>query len=222
VRKLIQGIIEFRRKVRPDYRETFARLALGQSPDALLVACSDSRVVPSLFASADPGDLFVIRNVGNLVPPCGSDGLCMTDESGAAAIEFSLLNLEVSDIIICGHSECGAMRALLSGRENVKSPHLREWLRHGQSMLKEFPKGIRIDPVLEKHNELSQLNVLQQMGHLRTYPSVQERLQTGRLRIHGWWFDIAKADVYAFEDSVHQFVLIDDEEATRILERLGD
>src|SRR3954463_6334170 len=116
MKKLIEGIVEFRRKVRPEYRETFARLALGQAPDTLFIACSDSRVVPNTFASADPGDLFVIRNVGNLIAPAGEDGLSQSDESEAAAIEFALETLNASDIIVCGHSECGAMQAVLHGR----------------------------------------------------------------------------------------------------------
>src|SRR5687768_8428317 len=116
MKKLIQGIVEFRRNMRTGYREVFAKLALGQAPDALLVACSDSRVVPNLFASADPGDLFVIRNVGNFVPP-GGDGRSRNDSSEAAAIEFALSKLQVADIIVCGHSECGAMQALLAGRD---------------------------------------------------------------------------------------------------------
>src|SRR5579885_586371 len=99
MRKLIQGIVEFRRNVQPDYREKFARLALGQAPDALFIACSDSRVVPNTFASADPGDLFVIRNVGNLVAPAGADGLSRSEASEAAAIEFALAKLNVTDVL---------------------------------------------------------------------------------------------------------------------------
>src|SRR5438067_7318172 len=113
MKKLIRGIVEFRKNVRSGYRETFAHLALGQAPDALLIACSDSRVVPNLFASANPGDLFVIRNVGNFVPPAGGDGGSWNDGSEAAGIEFALSKLPVTDIIVCGHSECGAMQALL-------------------------------------------------------------------------------------------------------------
>src|SRR5947207_10580140 len=117
MKKLVQGIVEFRRNVRPDYRDRFARWALGEAPYTLFIACSDSRVVPNLFASADPGDLFVIRNVGNLIPPAGSDGVSPSDASEAAAIEFALVNLAVTDIVVCGHSECDAMHALLNGRE---------------------------------------------------------------------------------------------------------
>src|ERR1700693_2569793 len=104
--KLIKGIVTFRRHVRPGYRKQFAHLALGQSPDTLFIACSDSRVVPNSFASTDPGDLFVIRNVGNLIPPCDQDGYSQADESEWAAIEFAIFALNVSDIIVCGHSEC--------------------------------------------------------------------------------------------------------------------
>jgi len=100
MKKLIQGIVDFREKVQPAYRETFARLALGQSPDALLIACSDSRVVPNLFASSDPGDVFVVRNVGNLVPPCGEDGINIFDKSEAAAVEFAVEQLKVKDIFV--------------------------------------------------------------------------------------------------------------------------
>src|SRR5580765_6832895 len=139
--KLIRGIVEFRRNVRPEYRETFARLALGQSPDTLFIACSDSRVVPNTFASADPGDLFVIRNVGNLIAPAGHDGLSQSDESEAAAIEFAIEKLAVTDIIVCGHSECGAMQAVLNGRSAVESAHLRSWLRHGEDGLKRLSDG---------------------------------------------------------------------------------
>ncbi len=111
MRKLVQGIVEFRRSRRPDYAETFSRLALRQKPDALYIACSDSRVQANVFASTEPGDLFVVRNPGNLVSPAGADGKSLSDESEAAAIEFALDVLEVRDIIVCGHSGCGAMAA---------------------------------------------------------------------------------------------------------------
>src|SRR5438132_266255 len=126
MRKLVQGIVDFRKGRRPDYAETFARLALRQKPDALYIACSDSRVQANVFASTEPGDLFVVRNPGNLVSPAGPDGKSISDESEAAAIEFALDVLEVRDIIVCGHSGCGAMAALalreggaVSGRSGV-------------------------------------------------------------------------------------------------------
>src|SRR4051812_40341649 len=119
MKKLRQGIVDFRKSRRPEYAATFARLALGQAPDALFVACSDSRVVPNLFASTEPGDLFVLRNVGNIVAPCGAHGASESDESEGAALEFAILSLKVNDVIVCGHSECGAMRALTEGREKL-------------------------------------------------------------------------------------------------------
>jgi len=218
MKKLIQGIVEFRQNVRPDYRDRFARLALGQAPDTLFIACSDSRVVPNLFASADPGDLFVIRNVGNLIAPAGIDGLSQEDNSEAAAIEFALAHLAVTDIIVCGHSECGAMHALLSGRKSVATFHLRSWLRHGEAALKRLEKNAGPDPSLARHNQLSQINVLSQIDHLKSYPLVRERVQA--VRLHGWWFELNNADVYAYEDSLGRFVLIDNTHAEWMLKRL--
>lgn len=220
MKKLIRGIVEFRQNVQPGYREKFAKLALGQTPDALFIACSDSRVVPNAFASADPGDLFVIRNVGNLIAPAGGDGVSAGNESEAAAVEFALANLQVSDIIVCGHSECGAMQALLKDRNNLEPVHLRSWLRHGEDALERLEKEHGLDFSLALHNQLSQLNVLSQIEHLKTYPMVQERLKAGRLRLHGWWFEIRHADVYAYEEALNRFVLIDETEAARLLKRL--
>jgi carbonic anhydrase len=215
MRKLIKGIVTFRKHVRPGYRAKFAHLALGQAPDTLFIACSDSRVVPNVFASADPGDLFVIRNVGNFVPPANSQ-----DNSEAAALEFAIHKLNVSDIIVCGHSECGAMQALMKGRTRIVAPHLRRWLKHGEPSLKQLRFKQSPAPALKPHNQLSQLNVLQQLEHLRSYPIVKERLRKGKLRLHGWWFDLKHADVYAYEDTRQKFVLIDATEAERLLSRI--
>lgn len=222
MKKLIKGIVDFRRNLQPGYRENFARLALGQTPDALYIGCSDSRVAVNVFASTDPGDLFVIRNVGNLVPPCGSDGHSTADESEAAAIEFALGTLNVSNIIVCGHSECGAMQALAAGREKVKDKNLRSWLRHGEKGLDDLSSSRDLGKTLSKHNRLSQFNVLQQIEHLKTYPIIKERLNAGTLNLHGWWFELNQADVYAYEESKEQFVLFDEEEGQRILARLGE
>lgn len=218
MKKLVKGIVEFRTKVLPLYREKFEKLALGQSPDTLFIACSDSRVAPNWFASTNPGDLFVIRNVGNLIPLCGTDGRSTADESEAAAIEFALLNLKVSDIIVCGHSDCGAMRALLNDRTQVTAPNLREWLRHGEPSLEKLSH--QAPPGLSRHNFLSQLNVLEQLEHLKSYPIVRERMSSGDLTLHGWWFDLGSASVYAYEADKKKFILIDEEEAQRILDQL--
>lgn len=222
MKKLINGIVEFRKNLKPSYRETFARLALGQAPDVLFIGCSDSRVAVNVFASTDPGDLFVVRNVGNLVPPCGEDGQSTADESEAAAIEFSLGTLNVSNIVICGHSECGAMHALVHGREKLKDKNLRSWLRHGEEGLDDLLKRHDFAGHLSKHNRLSQLNVLRQIEHLKTYPIIAQRLKAGTLKLHGWWFELSQADVYAYEESQGKFVLFDEDEAQRILTRLEE
>ena len=218
MRKLIEGIVDFRKKLTEDHRELFAKLALGQRPDVLFIACCDSRVVPNLFASTNPGDLFVLRNIGNLVPPACID--CQ-DNSAQAAIEFSILSLNISDIIICGHSECGAMQALTQNSDTSCCPHLAAWLKHADSSLQKVRNGFTLNPTLSEHNQISQVNVLEQMNHMKSYPFILDRIEKKQLRIHGWWFDIARADVYCYEKALESFVLIDEKEAQLILERLG-
>lgn len=216
MKKLIQGIVDFRKNLSPEGRALFAQLALGQKPDSLFIACSDSRVVPNLFASTNPGDLFVLRNIGNLIPPVTAP---LQDNSASAVLEFSIFNLNVSDIIVCGHSECGAIQALIQGVETGCCPHVSAWLKYGEKSVEKVKKGLVLDPKLPKHNQVSQANVLQQMEHIKSYPFVQERIKEKKLRLHGWWFDIAQADVYCYEPNVNRFVLIDEEEAKLILER---
>jgi len=216
MRKLIEGIITFRQNVRPGYKEMFARLAVGQRPSCLFITCSDSRVVPNLFTSTEPGDLFVVRNVGNLVPPNHPGELSTGDEAEAAAIEYAVSTLEVQDIIVCGHSNCGAMRAVLesadpaSGSGGAATPHLRRWLRHALPALEQLNGGRVLDPLLPRPELLSQLNVLQQVAHVTSYPVVAERMASGALGVHGWWFDLASADVYAYAAELDRFVLIDE------------
>lgn len=216
MKKLIRGILDFRKTRRPDYAETFARLALGQSPDSLFIACSDSRVVPNLFASTEPGDLLVLRNIGNIVAPCGRDGVSDSDVSEAAALEFAILGLKVGDLIVCGHSECGAMRATLDASAGVPTPHFREWLRHAEPALARMRSGFLSDQGLSPHNQLSQANVLQQIEHLRSYEVVRDAEKAGRIRLHGWWFDIAKADVLAWDAPAGRFSPIDESHDGRL------
>lgn len=208
VQKLIRGIIDFRKNVRPRYRETFANLALAQKPDALLVTCSDSRVAVNLFASTEPGDLFVVRNMGNIVPPFG--GAYGSEESSVtAALEFALDSLQVKDIIVCGHSECGAMQSLCCGHS--KSPYLKRWLRFADSALHENTDLQSLPE--EAHNKASQRNVLLQMENLKTHPSVAERMRAGSLRIHGWWFELRNAEVYFYDASDKKFRVLDQSSA---------
>lgn len=218
MRKLVKGILDFKKTITPSYRETFARLALGQSPDTLFIACSDSRVAPNVFASTDPGDMFVIRNVGNLVPPCAGDhGHSVADESEAAAIEFAINQLGVSDIVVCGHAECGAMHALLQGRKNIQMPNLKSWLRHGENALVALDRMESFAATQPAHNRLSQLNVLQQIENLKSYPVIRNRLEAGTLRLHGWWFEVGQATVHAFDPDRGGFFEIDEAHAAKIV-----
>ena len=216
MRKLLRGILEFRRTRREAQRATFPQLVLGQKPDALLIGCSDSRVAVNWFASVDPGDLFVVRNVGNLVPPYE-----YTDAgSPAAAVEFALESLKVRDIIVCGHSDCGAMQALSAGRDKVSTPRLRDWLTHGSTGAATLP--LEDDPALAPHNQLSQRNVLLQLAHLTAYPSVEQALAAGTVRLHAWWFDIGELEVSVYDEGRTRFVPIDEEVGPRLLATLEE
>lgn len=218
MKKLVQGIVDFREKLTKEKRALFAKLAIEQKPDALFIACSDSRVVPNLFASTDPGDLFVLRNIGNFVPPFSKK----EEEHGTSAVlEFSIMSLQVSDIVVCGHSECGAMKALSYGENPEGCSCLTSWLQYGEEALERVQKSKVLDLSLSKHNQVSQANVLLQIEHVMSYPFICDRVLSGQLRIHGWWFDIAKADIYCYEEQEKRFVLIDENEAKRMLARVG-
>jgi len=213
VRKLVRGMVDFRNRVRPVARETFARLALGQTPDALFIACSDSRVAINVFASTEPGDLFVVRNPGNIVSPAAADGFSVADESEAAAIEFAVAQLRVRDIIVCGHSSCGAMTGLVRGRDTVATPHLKSWLRHAEGALERISD--RESPGAA--DRLSQANALLQLEHLRTYRLVERSEKEDGLRLHAFWFDIANAEVLAHDPAQGKFVPLDEAQAERLI-----
>jgi len=221
LRDLLLGIVEFREQMLPSYVERFRELAHGQSPDALLVTCSDSRVVPDLLASTHPGALFTMRNVGNLVPPATSDGLSVGDLSEASAIEYAVLALKVANIIVCGHSSCGAMKAVLKPDTRLKAPNLERWLNHAGPAAARLEHEGPLDAALPAHDQLSQLNVLVQMQHLMTYPIVREQVEAKRLRLSGWWFNIATGEMYAYERSSRSFVAIERELANRLIRMLG-
>ncbi len=201
MQKLLDGIRDFHERVRPSYRERFARLALGQSPDCLFIACADSRVVPNLFASTDPGDLFVARNVGNVVPPLGSEA----GVAAGAAVEFATLVLGVRDVVVCGHSACGAMRAALLGDRPADAPNLDRWLGHVEPSLRRMEREPRLDGSLDPEDRLSQAHVLQQIDHLMTYPAVAQRVAAGELTLRAWWFDLAHAQVLAHDPEAGRF-----------------
>jgi len=220
MRKLIQGIVEFRKTLLPEYAEQFRKLAGGQAPDALFISCSDSRVVPELLASTDPGDLFVMRNVGNMVPPSAADGTSTGDLSEASAIEFALFVLNVSDIIVCGHSECGAMMAAMSGQAPAETSNLSKWLHHSTSAVFRLQQEGPLDARWEPHNQLSQWNVLVQLEHLVSYPVVRDRMAAGKLQLHGFWFEISSGEMFVYMRESRSFEPIDELHAKRLLAQI--
>ncbi|MDA3642932.1 hypothetical protein LZ318_37580 [Saccharopolyspora indica] len=179
---LVDGVRRFQQGVFPAKAELFARLATAHRPRTLFIGCSDARVVPELITQQDPGELFVIRTAGNLVPAHsgGADGV-------AASIEYAVDALEVSDVVVCGHSSCGAMTALAERQDLSALPTTAAWLRHADASLARAAAagGNHEVDVLVRHN------VLAQLANLATHPSVARAVASGRIALHGWVFDIA-------------------------------
>jgi carbonic anhydrase len=171
----------------------YRKLAEGQYPDALFITCSDSRVIPAMITGARPGEIFELRNAGNIVPPYGRPGAC----GEAATIEYALEVLGVQDIVVCGHSHCGAMGALKSGDDLSALPGVDAWLRIARPELTSVLETAPDDPSLP---EVSQGNVVNQLAALRSYPVVRQRLDSGRLRLHGWYYEVDTGFVYELGD----------------------
>lgn len=207
--KLIEGVHKFRREEFGRYRELFARLSReGQNPHTLFITCSDSRVLAELVTNSQPGDLFVVKNAGNIVPPAQVTG---STNSTAAAIEFAVESLGVSDIVVCGHTQCGAMAALLDGLPcPAATPHLAAWLDVAGKVREVIATRYAAlsDPVA-RATAAAEENVLFALENLRTYPSVASRLAGGGLRLHGWMFKIATAELYAYDPARNEFVSFD-------------
>jgi carbonic anhydrase len=200
MRNLLLGLLEFRERSLDLYIDRFRELSQEQAPETLLIACSDSRVIPSLLASAEPGELFVVRNVGNLMPPARGDGTSSGDLSEASAIEYAVTVLAVRNIVVCGHSNCGAMRAIAARSTLDDAPNLKAWLEHGRPALGRAERQAAATPDLSLPDlplpdRVSQMNVLLQLEHLATYPAVRQGLAHGTLSLAGWWFDIATGEL---------------------------
>ncbi|MGW4055855.1 SulP family inorganic anion transporter [Streptomyces sp. NPDC004779] len=198
--QLAHGIGKFQRNTAPLVRDELARLAReGQSPSQLFLTCADSRLVTSMITSSGPGDLFTVRNVGNLVPLPGEES---RDDSVAAAIEYAVEVLQVQSITVCGHSGCGAMQALLGAGPDEPTTPLRRWLRHGRPSLERMASRrhawARISGRLpaDAVEQLCLTNVVQQLEHLRAYESVARRLADGSLTLHGMYFHVGEAQAY--------------------------
>jgi carbonic anhydrase len=198
--RLVEGFARFRREVYPRQRALFRKLASGQSPHTMFITCADSRVMPELIFSAEPGELFVIRNVGNIVPPYGQHvgGVI-------AAIEYAVLALDVKNIVICGHTDCGAMKAVLHPEHVEDKPSVAAWLTHAETAR----HVVAAHGDAHGHDLLDHLteeNIVAQLDHLRTQPAVAARLARGGLRIHGWIYDIAHGEIRAFDARQGRFV----------------
>jgi carbonic anhydrase len=220
MKKLLRGILDFRQNMLPSKLETFAKLAVGQSPDVLFIACSDSRVAPNWFASTDPGDMFVVRNVGNLVPPFDQTDHPESDHSVSAAIEFAVWNLHVKDIIVCGHSGCGAIHALAGGLRKLPPSGLRNWLSFAEDPIRHQSEDFQAPEDLSQDDWLSQFNVLEQVKNLKSYPKIRQLLDKHQIRLHAWWFDIAHGSVFAYNEREHQYMLIDQKYGEQLLSEL--
>jgi carbonic anhydrase len=210
--KLISGIHRFRTQYWSENKELFRRLAEhGQAPEALFITCCDSRVIPTVITHGAPGDLFIVKNMGNFVPPYSESVL---DGTGvAAAVEYALEHLHVRDIIVCGHSDCGAMKALYKDRTLFAgTPHIAEWLRNGDRTLEVVSANYSGLSGGEMLAVTSEENVLVQMENLRTYPVVKKAAREGRLHVHAWFFEIGTAKMYAYNPEKGQYELLHLEE----------
>ena len=205
MQRLIEGVHKFRTDAFGNYRKLFRKLSQeGQNPHTLFITCSDSRVLAELITQSKPGDLFVVKNVGNIVPPANVRG---DTNSTAAAIEFAVATLRVSDIVICGHSQCGAIAAML-GKNPVSNstPHLRDWLNLAAPVLETLKRDYtHLHETTARETAAAEENVLFGLDNLHSYSCVQDRLMDGTLRLHGWFFKIATAELFAFDPEIRQF-----------------
>ena len=189
--RIINGVEKFRREEYPQNAEFFKRLAAKkQQPIALFITCADSRVHPNLITQTEPGDLFLLRNAGNIIPPHGT-----VVAGEAATIEYVIEVLNVRNIIICGHSQCGAMQALIARDGVDKLPAVREWFSHAEATRRIVEhKYADLSPE-EKAVAATEQNVLVQLNNLSTHPSVAARLATGELHTYGWYYDIGSGRI---------------------------
>ncbi|UAK25090.1 carbonic anhydrase [Sphingomonas nostoxanthinifaciens] len=201
--ELIGRVFSFEKNTYPNQSELYGKLAReGQSPKALMISCADSRVVPEHVMQAAPGDLFVCRNAGNIVPPFG-------DAIGgvSATVEYAVMVLGVRDIIVCGHSDCGAMKGLAGDPAKLSAmPNVAAWIRHGDAARAIVDSSY---PDLSDHDRVHAIsleNVVAQIAHLRTHPSVAAAIARGELALHGWFVDIHAGQVLGLDGDTGRFV----------------
>jgi len=199
VEKLMEGISRFQHDVYPKEKDFFERLAMGQRPDTLFITCADSRINPHLLTQSKPGELFICRVIGNIVPPYpGAIG------GISATVEYAAAVLRVPEIIVCGHTDCGVMKAALHPEEVRKYPSIAAWLRYVRV------EDRQANPTPEYLLAMAERNVRAQLENLRTHPSVAVRLKEGNLTLHGWVYHIGPGKVTAWDEASREFVEIRD------------
>jgi carbonic anhydrase len=202
MRKLLKGLREFQSNVFPEHQDLFEQLAHGQKPSVLFISCSDSRILPNLITQSNVGEIFAIRNVGNIIPPYGA-----AKTSEGAAIEYAIQALGIEQVIVCGHSDCGAMKGLLKiERLREEMPLVYEWLQNAEAtrrLVKESYQGCQGADLVEI--AIAE-NVLSQIHNLQTYPIVHTRLRQGRLQINGWIYEIETGEVLIYDEHSHTFL----------------
>jgi carbonic anhydrase len=201
MQKLIAGIHQFQTEIFGTQRELFERLTGGQRPDALFITCSDSRINPNLITQTEPGELFILRNAGNIVPryDAGTGG-------EAATIEFAVAALGICDIIVCGHSHCGAMQGVVYPERLAGLPAIGAWLQHAAVTRKIISERYRHLEGSALLTATAEENVLVQLENLRTHPAVADRIGGAGLRLHGWVYKIETGEVFDYDPASGQFV----------------
>jgi carbonic anhydrase len=209
MQQLLEGVHRFQQQAFGKNKELFRRLSRQeQKPHTLFITCADSRVVAELITQSKPGDIFVIKNIGNIVPPSEPHAGC---SSTGAGIEFAVDVLGVSDIVVCGHSQCGAIAALMqpAGVSALELPHLRNWISLAQPVREVIERNYRhLQTDAERIRAAEEENVLFSIERLETYPCVARRVREGTLRLHAWFFKISTAELFAYDPEQRQFQLI--------------
>lgn len=200
MKELTRGVLRFETEIYPEKKEFLDKLIARQYPRALFITCSDSRVVPNLITDSEPGDLFTIRNAGNIVPPYG-------DALGgvSATIEYAVMALKVPSIIVCGHTHCGAMDAAMHPEKVAHMPIVKIWLNHAESARRIVLGYENLNPK-QQALVMVEENVLAQLNHLHTHPSVASALALGELELFGWVFDIETGRVFSYDTEQGAFV----------------
>jgi carbonic anhydrase len=200
--ELLGRVFSFESQVFPNQSALYNRLVSeGQSPKALMISCADSRIVPEHIMQAEPGDLFVCRNAGNIVPPHATQNGGVT-----STVEYAVMVLGVRDIIVCGHSDCGAMKALSTNADLSSMPNVAAWLRHSHAAQKVCRESYPNDlSDAEKLRNMALENVVTQLAHLRTHPSVASGIARGEIALHGWYVDIHAGQVLGLDGETGRF-----------------